>query len=97
MIKNCDKCESNGLQLIKVIDVPMQISLNKIRGLLKYSNELRQKCYADKGYYIVECETKKQLVPKSDKQITRYQCSNKHEMFIERENKKGQIDDLQNL
>lgn len=79
----CEKCEENGMLLLKIVDVNLQKSTNKIKnGLIKYVEFLKKKCYLEKGYFLIECETKKQINPKTGTQLTRYQCSNKHDIFI---------------
>jgi hypothetical protein len=83
----CDECEKNGLKLIRLLLDSDQAKLQKLaEGLKKEIQYLKSKCYVEKGYFILECETRQKIVPIKEDPIVRYQCSNKHSWFLKKDN-----------
>lgn len=81
---NCSICEADGLKLDSIIDDKKQYELRKTRsGLIDYIKKLRNDCLLSNKYFIIECESQKQLFPKTKVCFTRFECSKRHEIIKE--------------
>ena len=83
---NCQKCEDLGYTLSDFYDGDRQVKMQNILGLTDFHKHMREAsdlARRTNKYFIFECETRIQKMPKKFIK-TRWTCSNGHEFYEEK-------------